>query len=208
VGSTIHPIIIFDGLPSELSLLSINPNRLIITRTMSNYNPLTDPYYLSLVAGHIDPNMALILTQQNRQFTAMQDEIRNIAASSSKVGTPTNVEGILNAIVSELESYENTNRAPTNQDVERWRWARDWYKFCGSIKDSFEKANNGERPDSDAIKFKSFADLLGFKGSKSGSNSSSSNSNQGGKKCSRCSRTGHTKSACFAKTDVDGIKLE
>jgi hypothetical protein len=30
----------------------------------------------------------------------------------------------------------------------------------------------------------------------------------GGKKCSKCHRTGHTKTACYATTTNDGIKME
>jgi hypothetical protein len=158
-------------------------------------------------------------TEMNAKLNSMQTQqaeakareealLREIALlKQAKVRVaPTTTQELLEYTANEFAQVRDGIQECDEAYVRSWETVRDFHKLGHTIKDSFAKALAGEAPDATSLELSPFFDRLTKALGASGKKSTDRKFGKG-KKCTRCGRA-HDTDDCYAKTHVNGTKLE
>jgi hypothetical protein len=132
---------------------------------------------------------------------ALMREINLLKQAKVRVA-PTTTQELLDYVANEFQQVAEGFQEVDQQYVNTWINVANFYRLDANLKHAFTKVLAGDVPDRTAVEFAPLvAALTKAVGSGRGRGDK-------GKKCAKCGRTSHDSDKCYAKTHVNGTKLE
>jgi hypothetical protein len=134
---------------------------------------------------------------------ALMREINLLKQAKVRVA-PSTTQELLDYVANEFQQVAEGFQEVDQQYVNTWINVANFYRLDANLKQAFTKVLAGDVPDRTAVEFAPLVAAL----TKAVGSSSGRGRSEKGKKCAKCGRTSHDSDKCYAKTHVNGTKLE